>query len=251
MSAIHVLEHAPSGPDTLAGLLTRGGFDAQAFDTAHDYFYQLAKRPPRCLIVDWMFSHIGGIEIVQRTRELLGAHVGIIMVIERACEETSLAALRAGADDCITRPVKSALLAARVEALLRRLGSAPAAQARRLVVGPYALDLGSRTVTVDDIDAGLAPREFDLAWLLFSKPSRLLTREELLALLWGRDARAGAHTITQHVYALRKKLDFSEHGFALQAVYGTGYRLERLTGPARGARGVSKDTVLAVGAQRV
>jgi DNA-binding response OmpR family regulator len=236
MPAIHVLEQTHSHEDTLTATLQRRGFEVQRFDTAHDFFYQLSKRPPRCLVVDWMFNDIGGLEIVQRTREVLGPHVGIVVVTPKPCEESAMAAFRTGCDDCMPRPVRGGLLAVRVEALLRRVAGSPTAQAKRIDVGPYELDMASRTVAVDGWDAGLSPREFDLAWLLFSHPSRLLTREELLAMLWGRGAQAGAHTITQHVYALRKKLAFDAHGFALQSVYGTGYRLERTQrAPARRA----------------
>jgi DNA-binding response OmpR family regulator len=228
MPAIHVLEHTLFHEESLTATLQRRGFDVQRFKTAHDFFYQLAKRPPRCLVVDWMFNDIGGLEIVQRTREVLGPHIGIVVVTPEPCEESAMAAFRTGCDDCMPRPVRGALLAVRVEALLRRVTGSPTAQAKRIQIGPYELDMALRTVSVDGCDAGLSPREFDLAWLLFSQPSRLLTREELLALLWGRGAHAGAHTITQHVYALRKKLAFDTHGIALQSVYGTGYRLERI-----------------------
>ena len=112
------------------------------------------------------------------------------------------------------------------------------AMEKRIVRGPYTLDLGSRTATVDGCDAGLAPREFDLAWTLFSQPSRLFTKSELLALIWGKQTEFGAHTISQHVYALRKKLKFDKHGFKLQSVYATGYRLECFDTPSR-SRAVS------------
>ena len=96
-------------------------------------------------------------------------------------------------------------------------------------MGQYMLEMASRSVTIGGEDARLAPREFDLAWILFSQPSRLLTKDELLALLWGRQADFGAHTIAQHVHTLRKKLAFDAHGFALQSVYAAGYRLEPLS----------------------
>lgn len=232
MPTIHLLEDDAEGSGDLADVLGRSGCDTQRFHAAHDYFYQLSRRPPRCVVVDWTFSHISGLEIVQRTRQLLGDHVGIVMLTvgqnDAQSDEQALVALGAGADDCVAKPTRSALLAARIAALLRRLVPAQVAAARRLSVGAYTLDLASRTVTIDGEDARLAPREFDLAWVLFSQPSRLLTKEELLALIWGRQSEFGAHTIAQHVYALRKKLEFDAHGFALQSVYASGYRLEPL-----------------------
>jgi DNA-binding response OmpR family regulator len=170
MPTIHILEHDASCRGALAGLLKQRGHAPQNLDTAHDYFYQLNKQPPRCVVVDWTFSDISGLEIVQRTRQLLGGHVGLIMLTDTEREDRAVLALDAGADDCFARPARDALLVARIEALLRRLVPAQVAQAKRLSVGPYTLDLGARSVTVSGVNAGLAPREFDLAWILLSQP---------------------------------------------------------------------------------
>ena len=67
---------------------------------------------------------------------------------------------------------------------------------------------------------------------MFAQPSRLFTKEELLALIWGKKTEFGAHTIAQHIYALRRKLKFVEHGFKLLSVYASGYRLEWVDAPA-------------------
>jgi DNA-binding response OmpR family regulator len=230
MRTIHLLEHDGVRRGHLARLLKQRGHAPQNLANAQDYFYQLGKQPPRCVVVDWLFSDISGLEIVQRTRQRLGGHVGLLMLTDTEREDHAVLALNAGADDCFARPARDELLAARIESLLRRLVPAPVAEARRLSIGPYTLDLGSRSVTVNSVDAGLAPREFDLAWLLFSQPSRLLTKDELLTLIWGKRAETGAHTIAQNIYALRKKLAFDANGFELQSVYASGYRLERLTG---------------------
>jgi DNA-binding response OmpR family regulator len=71
----------------------------------------------------------------------------------------------------------------------------------------------------------LTPREFDLAWLLFSNTTRLVSHAELLAGLWGMGEAVDTHTLSQHVYSLRRKLDLAAHGFRLRSVYGNGYRL--------------------------
>jgi two-component system, OmpR family, response regulator len=228
MPTIHLLEQDISNQGSLARLLTQRGHTTNHLASAHEYFYQLSKQPPRCVVVDWSFSDISGMEIVQRTRQLLGRHVGLIMLTDTEREDQAVLALNAGADDCFARPARDELLVARIEALLRRLVPAPVAEAKRLSVGPYTLDLGLRSVTINGVDAGLAPREFDLAWILFSQPSRLLTKDELLAMIWGKRSETGAHTIAQNIYALRKKLAFDGNGFELQSVYASGYRLERV-----------------------
>jgi DNA-binding response OmpR family regulator len=226
MTTIHIVEKAQGCGQALAGLLSQRGHELACFTEAHEFFYQLGKLPPGCVIIDWELSPSCGRDVVERTRQLVGGRMGIIALMPSESQEETVSALGAGADDCVSKPINDVLLAARVDALLRRLLPMRVVTEKRLVRGPYTLDLGSRTATVEGSDAGLAPREFDLAWTLFSQLSRLFTKSELLALIWGKKSEFGAHTIAQHVYALRKKLKFDEYGFELQSVYATGYRLE-------------------------
>ena len=250
MTQIHILEDDEACAGALAELLIRQGHEPKCFAAPHEFFYQLSKMPPRCAIVDWMLPEMSGLEVVKRTRQLMGGQMGIILLTALDDDDKAIAALGAGADDYLVKPTTDVLLAARLEALLRRLVPMQVAMAKRIELGPYALDLSTRSACIDERDVGLAPREFDLAWTLFAQPSRLFTKDELLGMIWGKQAEFGAHTIAQHIYALRKKLELVDHGFKLQSVYGTGYRLEWLEAPvpwvapeaqASGALAVSVD----------
>jgi DNA-binding response OmpR family regulator len=232
MALIHILEDDDACACALSELLSRQGHEVERFSTPHGFFYQLSKFPPRCAIVDWMLPEMSGFEVVKRTRQQVGGRVGIIMLTALDAEAKALAALAAGADDYLVKPTTDALLAARIEALLRRLVPAQVAMAKQIELGPYVLDLCTRKASIDGCDAQLAPREFDLAWTLFAQPSRLFTKDELLASIWGKHTEFGDHTIAQHVYALRKKLALVDHGFRLLSVYATGYRLEWADAPA-------------------
>jgi DNA-binding response OmpR family regulator len=233
MTTIHIVDTDPSAGNALAGLLSERGHDSACFTAAHDFYDQLNRFAPGCAVIDWAMSPTCGLEMVERTRQLVGGRMGIIVLTPNESEEQVVSALGAGADDCVCKQTKDTLVAARIEALLRRLEPTPVTIEKRIVRGPYTLDLGSRIATVDGCDVGLAPREFDLAWTLFSQLSRLFTKSELLALIWGKKTEFGAHTISQHVYALRKKLKFDKQGFKLESVYATGYRLECVEAPLR------------------
>jgi DNA-binding response OmpR family regulator len=226
MTQIHILEDDEACAGALAELLIRQGHEPKCFSAPHEFFYQLTKLPPRCAIIDWMLPEMSGLEVVKRTRQLVGGQMGIILLTALDDEDKAIAALGAGADDYIVKPATDVLLATRLKALLRRLVPAQTAMAKRIDLGPYALDLCTRSASIDGRDAGLAPREFDLAWTLFAQPSRLFTKDELIGLVWGRQTDFDVHTIAQHVCALRKKLELVAHGFKLQSVYGTGYRLD-------------------------
>jgi two-component system, OmpR family, phosphate regulon response regulator PhoB len=223
---IHILEDDEAFAAALAELLMRHGHEVMRFATPHAFFYQLSKLPPRCAIIDWMLPEMNGLEVVRRTRQLVGQQMGLLLLTALDAEDKAIAALGAGADDYLVKPVADGLLAARIDALLRRLVPTQVSMAKQIELGPYTLDLQTRVASIDGRDTELAPREFDLAWVFFAQPSRLFTRDELLALIWGKNSAFGAHTVAQYVYALRKKLELVDHGFRLQSVYATGYRLE-------------------------
>jgi two-component system, OmpR family, phosphate regulon response regulator PhoB len=232
VAQIHILEDDEAFAAALAELLTRHGHEVMRFATPHEFFYQLSKLPPRCVIIDWMLPEMNGLDVVRRVRQLVGQQMGLLLLTALDAEDKAVAALGAGADDYLVKPVAGALLAARIDALLRRLVPAQVSMAKQIELGPYTLDLPTRLASIDGRDAGLAPREFDLAWVFFSQPSRLFTRDELQALIWGKNSAYGAHVVAQYVYALRKKLELVDHGFRLQSVYATGYRLEWIDMPS-------------------
>jgi two-component system, OmpR family, phosphate regulon response regulator PhoB len=232
VATIHVLDDNEINSAAMVELLAQLGHDVMHFATPHQFFYQLSKMPPRCAIIDAVLPEMNGLDVVRRARQLVGRQMGVMLLSTSDADERVIAGLGAGADDCVVRPVADGLLAARVDALLRRL--VPSSVTKRIELGAYTLDLSPRAAFINGRDAGLAPREFDLAWVLFGQPSRLFTRDELLALIWGKHSTYGAHTVAQYVYALRKKLDLVDHGFRLQSVYGTGYRLEWVDQPALG-----------------
>jgi two-component system, OmpR family, response regulator RegX3 len=225
MALIYLLEDDPDCSACVEQWLGRAGHQVKVFERPHEFFYEVSKQAPRCAVIDWRLPEMEGIDVVARLRQLLSTGTGILMLTGLDTEESVVRALKAGADDYIVKPGSESIVVARIDALLRRM--APAASTLTSIDRPpYRLDFGRREVTVLGHPVDLAPREFDLAWILFSEPARLFTRQELLAAVWGRHQDAGVHTVAQHVYMIRRKLALTEHGFRLNAVYGTGYRLE-------------------------
>jgi DNA-binding response OmpR family regulator len=226
MALIHLIEDDEIFARSVQGVLERHNHEVQCFTTPHAFFYQITKQPPRCAIVDWMLPEMIGVDVVRRLRQQFSRNLGVIMLTAIDAEKNVIEALNAGADDYIVKPGTSAVLIARVEALLRRLGEETATTAKRIDVGPYTLEFSQQSARLNGELLELTPREFDLAWTLFCSPSRLFTKQELLAAIWGKNAEFGHHTIAQHVYSVRKKLALADHGFKLLAVYASGYRLE-------------------------
>lgn len=134
-------------------------------------------------------------------------------------------ALNAGADDFLVRPFEPVELTARIQAILRRSNRR---QVRRLIeIAGFSLDREASTFAYQGVPIELTPREFTMAWLLFSSPGVYISRETIGTAIWGMDSEIAGRTIEQHIYKLRKKLQLGpERGVIIRTAYNQGYRLE-------------------------
>ena len=172
-----------------------------------------------------MLPEISGLQVLNRVRELLGHSTPVMMLTCMDSESMIVDALSAGADDFLVKPMSAAVLRARLEAHARRLRPV-AAPVKALELGPYRLDFQTQSAHVAGERVVLTPKEFDVAWVLMNNPNRFISKAELVATIWGRLDNAAAHTIAQHMHALRKKLRMRNYGARICAVYGQGYRFE-------------------------
>lgn len=175
-------------------------------------------------ILDWMMPRIDGLEVCRRIRE---HHIlPVLMLTARSEEADVIRGLEVGADDYVTKPFRVKELVARVHAILRRANTAaigvPDDQA--VVIGSLRIDTTSRAVTIDGLDAGLTPREFELVELFARNPGRAFSREYLLDRLWDGDYDVTDRTVDTHVQRLRKKL--GDHAGLIKTVWGLGYKLQ-------------------------
>ncbi|WP_199540933.1 response regulator transcription factor [Paraburkholderia kururiensis] len=137
--------------------------------------------------------------------------------------------LDAGADEVVLSPVDSRELVLRVHLALRRTrGSAgPTHADDRLVVGAYALNRRTCTVHIGTQTIDLTPREFAVAWILFSRCGEYVSRRQMAGAVWSSSDDIVGRTLEQHIYKLRKKLELnSTRGVQLRAVYARGYQLD-------------------------
>ena len=180
---------------------------------------------PDLVVLDVMLPGFDGLEVCRRLHAW--RPVPVLMLTARDAETDVLVGLGVGADDYLTKPFRMRELVARVSALLRRVERA--AQLARhpgaapVDVGTLRLDPGARRTWLADEEVHLTPTEFDLLRTLAGAPGQVLTRERLLAEVWGWDGGAGAtRTVDSHVKALRAKIG-SER---VRTVHGVGYALE-------------------------
>jgi DNA-binding response OmpR family regulator len=214
--------------DQLAERLRAEGYDvAQAFD-GPSAVREAQDVEPDVVVLDVMLPGLDGHEVCRRIQAR--RPVPVLMLTARDDESDILVGLGVGADDYLTKPFRMREVVARVAALLRRVERSAelAAGTDRdpLVLGTLTVDPGRRRTTRDGSEVHLTPTEFDLLVCLAREPGQVLTRERLLADVWGW-AETGltgtaTRTVDSHVKALRHKLGAAW----IRTVHGVGYALE-------------------------
>ena len=186
------------------------------------------------LIFDWMLPDGTGIDVVEWVMKNINPAPPILMVTGRADEADVVQALKAGADDYIVKPPSEVVLAARVEALLRRTyKDAPVEGAE--TYGDYAFDTGRKLASLRGEPVTLTAKEFELALIIFRNANRALSRSYISDSIWGWNSELESRTLDIHVSRVRTKLALRpENGVRLAPVYGYGYRLE-MSGVAKAA----------------
>jgi len=182
------------------------------------------------LILDWNVPDFPGIAILRWLRDHLEKHPPVLLLTSRSSEEDIVEGLRGGADDYVLKPVQAAVLAARVDAVLRRAYPQPQMQGIENF-GKYVFNVTEGVVLQEGAPVNLTAKEFLLALLLFRNTHRALSRTYILETIWGRNPELPTRTLDQHVSRIRSKLNLHpENGYKLIPIYAYGYRLEKLPG---------------------
>lgn len=197
----YVVDHAATGPDGL---------------------HLATTEPYGAMIVDRMLPGMDGLHIVELLRKE-GNDVPVLILSAMDGVDDRVKGLRAGGDDYLTKPYAFSELHARLEALLRRGQSAPAATT--LKVGDLELDLLARTVTRAGAPIDLLPREFQILEFLMRHSGQVVTRTMLLEQVWNYHFDPKTGVIDVQISRLRQKLDKDFDHPMLQTVRGAGYCL--------------------------
>lgn len=224
MSRILVVEDEPRISSFLSKGLTAHGFATETADDAATGLALARTKAYDLVVLDLGLPDRDGLDVL---RELRRMDVGLPVIILTAREGVAhtVAGFDRGADDYITKPFSFEELLARIRARLR---TSPDADPNALVVDDVALDLRTRRVQVGDRRVELSAREFALAEAFFRHPDQVLSREQLLDLVWGYDYDPGSNVVEVYVGYLRKKIGKDR----IVSVRGMGYRLVR-TGAER------------------
>ena len=180
---------------------------------------------PDLVLLDVMMPVMDGWGVCRAIRA--ESKTPIIMLTAKGETDDKVNGLKAGADDYITKPFEMKEVLARIEAVLRRSGTATTeTKARRLTFDKLVIDMDSFELTVDGKKVDTPPKEMELLFHLASSPNRVYTRNQLLDEVWGFDYFGDSRTVDVHVKRLREKLEGVSEKWCLKTVWGVGYKFE-------------------------
>lgn len=224
---ILLIEDEPEIAEILEAYLRRDGFRTAYAPDGMEGLKLFRRLHPALVVLDIRLPRQNGIDILQTLRA--ESNTPVIMLTALTDDINKLLSLRLGADDYIAKPFNPAEVTARIQAVLRRSGSAPAVAAARIRVGPLLIDPDMHAVMVEDSDGQatslpLTLTEFRLLAFLARQPRRCFSRYELIdACLPESDALD--RVIDSHLSKLRRKLEQAGCDNYIEAVRGVGYRL--------------------------
>jgi len=220
---ILVAEDDPDIAQLIGRYLQKAGWATHITASARDALAYVREHQVDLAVLDVMLPGMSGLELCRVLRsDRATADLPIIIVTARAEETDRIMGLDLGADDYLTKPFSPNELVARVRALMRRAQRAEP-DGPALTFGSLVMDLSSHTVTLDGREVRLTAKEFMLLEYLMRHQGRVLSRDLLLADVWGYRYTGGTRTVDVHVRRLREKLPLLVS--ALETVKQFGYKL--------------------------
>jgi len=204
--------------------LEKEGFEVDTAENGKVGVEKAKKNNPDIVLLDVMMPEMDGIEACRQLRELPQFSNTIIAFLTARTEDYSqIAGFETGADDYISKPIKPRVLVSRLRALLRRY-EAKEAKSTFISVGDIEIDRERYIIIHKGTEMTVPRKEFELLYLLASKPGKVFKRDEILNEIWGRDIIVGDRTIDVHIRKLREKLGED----LIKTVKGIGYKFEEI-----------------------
>jgi DNA-binding response OmpR family regulator len=224
MTRILLVDDEPLITDSLSYSLKREGFEVKSVGEGEQALKEMSDFEPDLVVLDIMLPGMNGLEVCRRIRTK--GSTPVIMLTARGEELDRILGLEVGADDYLAKPFSFRELLARIRSILRRVElDRQTSQFQPMNIGNLTLDPIARRAFRGGQELQLSAREFDLLSILMRNAGRALSREELLAQVWGEDWIGDPRTLDVHVRWLRLKIEEDPAmPVYIQTVRGHGYR---------------------------
>ncbi len=213
---------ADDEPDILEVIqynLVKEGYEVMTAKDGDDALTKAKSFHPHLIILDIMMPKKTGVEVCEILRSKPAFKDTLIIFLTALNDEVShIKGLETGADDYVHKPISPKVLISRVNALFRRMHSMP--DEKIVKIENLTIDPDKFEVIVEGKDVTLAKKEFELLYLLASRPGRVFLRNEILNQVWGNDVIVGDRTIDVHIRKVRQKLGLD----CITTVKGVGYK---------------------------
>lgn len=202
--------------------LEKEGYEVQSAHSGREAVSVTQSFKPDLIIMDVMMPDMDGIEACRKIRENEELRRSFIMFLTARSEEYSeIAGFDAGGDDYVTKPIKPRALISRVNAIMKRQNTQNESDTGVVLThGDLIINPIEYIVKLGDQRLNLPRKEFDLLYLLASKPAKVFTREKILSKVWGTEVLVVDRTIDVHIRKIREKIGDSR----IETVKGVGYK---------------------------
>lgn len=221
---ILLVDDEPDILELLAFNLSNEGYQIFTANNGKEALRVADQQHPHLIILDVMMPVMDGMEACERLRMDKRFQNTIIMFLSARGEDYSqVAAFESGADDYVTKPIKPRILNSKVKALLRRTFKDESGN--NITIADMTINVDEYKVIQNGKEINLPRKEFELLYLLASKPGKVFKRAKIMESVWGSDVVVGDRTIDVHIRKLREKI--GEQYF--KTIKGVGYRFESNT----------------------
>jgi len=217
---ILVVDDDPDIVEILSYNLSLAGYEIKSAVNGKEAIKKAKSYIPEIILLDVMMPEMDGIEVCSKIKELSSlSNTVVIFLSARNDDFTQIAAFDAGGDDYISKPVKPKILLKKISSILKRMSS-NRTESHVIDLGGIIINRNTYSVTKEKNELTLPKKEFELFYLLASKPGNVFTRDEIMDKVWGSQVIVGDRTIDVHIRKLREKIGDSY----FKTIKGVGYK---------------------------